>query len=44
MCAILLGFILALVSSAYGKLPGLVYVGVFIATCGIYPDFPDSIT
>ncbi|CZR63260.1 probable permease of the major facilitator superfamily [Phialocephala subalpina] len=44
MCAILIGFIIALAASAHGHLPGLVYAGVFITTCGIYPAFPGNIT
>jgi MFS family permease len=44
MCAILVGFIIAISASARGGLPGLVYAGVFIATCGIYPAFPGNIT
>lgn len=44
MLFILLGFVLALIGSAHGGLPGLVYAGVFIATCGIYPAFPGNIT
>ena len=43
MCAILIGFIIAISASAHGGLPGLVYAGVFIATCGIYPAFPGNI-
>ncbi len=44
MCAILVGFIMALAGSAHGGAPGVVYAGVFIATCGIYPAFPGNIT
>ncbi|TVY84627.1 putative transporter [Lachnellula suecica] len=44
MCAILIGYIIALAASAHGNLPGLVYAGVFIAACGIYPAFPGNIT
>jgi MFS family permease len=44
MCAILIGFIIAIAASAHGGLPGVVYAGVFIATCGIYPAFPGNIT
>ena len=43
MCAILIGFIIAIAGSAHGGVPGLVYAGVFIATCGIYPAFPGNI-
>jgi MFS family permease len=44
MCAILAGFVIAIAGSAAGGVPGLVYAGVFIATCGIYPAFPGNIT
>jgi len=44
MCAILVGFIMAIAGSAHGGVPGVVYAGVFIATCGIYPAFPGNIT
>ncbi|KAL3418010.1 major facilitator superfamily transporter [Phlyctema vagabunda] len=44
MCAILIGFIVAISGSAHGGVPGVVYAGVFIATCGIYPAFPGNIT
>lgn len=44
MCAILVGFIIAISASAVGGVPGVVYAGVFIATCGIYPAFPGNIT
>lgn len=44
MCAILAGFIMAIGGSAAGNVPGVVYAGVFIATCGIYPAFPGNIT
>ena len=44
MCAILVGFIMALAGSAHGGVPGVVYAGVFIATCGIYPAFPGNVT
>ncbi|KFY75270.1 hypothetical protein V499_04731 [Pseudogymnoascus sp. VKM F-103] len=44
MCAILVGFIMAIAGSAAGTVPGVVYAGVFIATCGIYPAFPGNIT
>jgi MFS family permease len=44
MCSILIGFIIALAGSAHGHVPGLVYAGIFIATCGIYPAFPGNIT
>ena len=44
MCAILVGFIIAISGSAVGGVPGVVYAGVFIATCGIYPAFPGNVT
>jgi len=44
MLAILIGFIMAIAASAHGGVPGVVYAGVFIATCGIYPAFPGNIT
>jgi MFS family permease len=37
------GFVLAIIGSAIGTVPGLVYAGVFIATCGVYPAFPGNI-
>lgn len=43
MIAILAGFIIAIVASANGHVPGVVYAGVFISTCGIYPAFPGNI-
>ena len=43
MCFILVGFIIAISASGRG-LPGLVYAGVFIGVCGIYPAFPGNIT
>jgi MFS family permease len=43
MCAILVGFIMAIAGSAAGNVPGVVYAGVFIATCGIYPAFPGNV-
>jgi MFS family permease len=43
MCLILVGFIMAIAGSAVGGVPGVVYAGVFIATCGIYPAFPGNI-
>jgi MFS family permease len=44
MCVILVGFVMAISGSAKGGVPGVVYAGVFIATCGIYPAFPGNIT
>ncbi|KAI9676988.1 MAG: hypothetical protein M1817_006827 [Caeruleum heppii] len=44
MSFIALGFIICIAASAHGGLPGLVYAGVFIATCGIYPAFPGNVT
>jgi hypothetical protein len=43
-CAILVGFIMAISGAAAGGVPGVVYAGVFIATCGIYPAFPGNVT
>jgi len=43
MCAILVGFIMAIAASARGHAPGVVYAGVFLATCGIYPAFPGNV-
>jgi drug/metabolite transporter superfamily protein YnfA len=43
MVAILVGFILAISASAHGGVPGVVYAGVFITTCGIYPAFPGNV-
>lgn len=43
MCVIAVGFIIALAASGRG-VPGLVYAGVFIAVCGIYPAFPGNVT
>lgn len=44
MVVILIGFVMAISASAKGGVPGVVYAGVFIATCGIYPAFPGNIT
>ena len=44
MCAILVGFIMAIAASAVGGVPGVVYAGIFIAVCGIYPAFPGNVT
>ena len=44
MCAILVGFVIAISGSAAGDIPGVVYAGVFIAVCGIYPAFPGNVT
>ncbi|KIW83312.1 hypothetical protein Z517_02557 [Fonsecaea pedrosoi CBS 271.37] len=44
VCAILVGFVIAIAGSAAGDIPGVVYAGVFIATCGIYPAFPGNVT
>lgn len=44
MAVILIGFVMALSGSAVGGIPGVVYAGVFIATCGIYPAFPQNVT
>jgi len=42
MVAILIGFIMAIAGSA-GGVPGVVYAGVFLATCGLYPAFPGNV-
>ncbi|KAI9805321.1 MAG: hypothetical protein M1833_005774 [Piccolia ochrophora] len=44
MCIIAIGFVMCIAASAVGGVPGVVYAGVFIATCGIYPAFPGNIT
>jgi MFS family permease len=44
MCVILVGFVMAIAGSAAGGVPGVVYAGVFIATCGIYPAFPGNVS
>ncbi|KFY15912.1 hypothetical protein V492_01690 [Pseudogymnoascus sp. VKM F-4246] len=44
MVVILAGFVIAIAASAAGNVPGVVYAGVFICTCGIYPAFPGNIT
>ncbi|RPA99629.1 MFS general substrate transporter [Choiromyces venosus 120613-1] len=41
-CVACTGFIIAIATPKH--LPGLVYAGVFIATCGIYPSSPGNIT
>ncbi|KAK2731984.1 hypothetical protein FQN57_003045 [Myotisia sp. PD_48] len=43
MVAIGVGFIICISASGRG-LPGVVYAGVFIAVCGIYPAFPGNVT
>jgi hypothetical protein len=43
MVAILVGFIMAIVGSANGHAPGVVYAGVFIAACGLYSAGPGNI-
>ena len=43
MCAIAVGFIICIAASAKGDVPGLVYAGIFIAVCGIYPAFPGNV-
>jgi len=43
MFVILIGFIMALAGSAHGGVPGVVYAGVFITTCGLYPAFPGNV-
>ncbi|KAL9007974.1 MAG: hypothetical protein Q9173_006854 [Seirophora scorigena] len=44
MCAIGVGFIICISASAHGGVPGVVYAGIFIAVCGIYPAFPGNVT
>ncbi|KAL9002053.1 MAG: hypothetical protein Q9188_004999 [Gyalolechia gomerana] len=44
MCAIAIGFIICISASAHGGVPGVVYAGIFIAVCGIYPAFPGNVT
>ncbi|KAL9023166.1 MAG: hypothetical protein Q9180_008355, partial [Flavoplaca navasiana] len=44
MCAIGIGFIICISASAAGNVPGVVYAGLFIAVCGIYPAFPGNVT
>ncbi|KAI9871992.1 MAG: hypothetical protein M1830_002182 [Pleopsidium flavum] len=43
MCAIAVGFIMVISASGRG-VPGVVYAGIFIAVCGIYPAFPGNVT
>ncbi|KAI9872742.1 MAG: hypothetical protein M1830_001238 [Pleopsidium flavum] len=43
MCAIGVGFIMVISASGRG-VPGVVYAGIFIAVCGIYPAFPGNVT
>ncbi|KAF2430788.1 MFS general substrate transporter [Tothia fuscella] len=40
MCVMAIGFIMCISSSK----PGVVYAGVFIAACALYPAFPGNIT
>jgi MFS family permease len=40
LCIMAVGFIMCI---AGGSVPGLVYAGVFIATCALYPAFPGNI-
>lgn len=44
MCVITIGFIICITASAHGGVPGVVYAGIFIAVCGIYPAFPGNVT
>ncbi|KAL8904528.1 MAG: hypothetical protein Q9171_007016 [Xanthocarpia ochracea] len=44
MCVITIGFIICISASAHGGVPGVVYAGIFIAVCGIYPAFPGNVT
>jgi MFS family permease len=41
LCLMAVGFIICI---AGGSVPGLVYAGVFIAACALYPAFPGNIT
>ncbi|WEW56546.1 hypothetical protein PRK78_001992 [Emydomyces testavorans] len=43
MIVIAIGFIICIASAGRG-IPGVVYAGVFIAVCGIYPAFPGNVT
>ncbi|EFE43420.1 hypothetical protein TRV_01805 [Trichophyton verrucosum HKI 0517] len=43
MCLIGIGFIIC-ISAAGRGVPRVVYAGVFIAICGIYPAFPGAVT
>ncbi|EFW23125.1 hypothetical protein D8B26_006646 [Coccidioides posadasii str. Silveira] len=43
MCIMAIGFIICIASAGRG-VPGLVYAGVFIAVCGLYPAFPGNVT
>ena len=40
LCIMAIGFIMCLSSSK----PGVIYAGVFIAACALYPAFPGNIT
>ncbi|KAL9128139.1 MAG: hypothetical protein Q9217_003113 [Psora testacea] len=44
MCVTGIGFIMVISASARGGVPGVVYAGIFIAVCGIYPAFPGNVT
>ncbi|KAI4139435.1 MAG: hypothetical protein LQ341_004223 [Variospora aurantia] len=44
MCVVGVGFIICISASAHGGVPGVVYAGIFIAVCGIYPAFPGNVT
>lgn len=41
LCIMAVGFIMCI---AGGSIPGVVYAGVFIAACALYPAFPGNIT
>ncbi|PGH20341.1 hypothetical protein AJ80_03609 [Polytolypa hystricis UAMH7299] len=43
MSMVAVGFIICISASGRG-VPGVVYAGVFIAVCGIYPAFPGNVT
>ncbi|KAF2647945.1 MFS general substrate transporter [Lophiostoma macrostomum CBS 122681] len=40
LCIMAIGFIMCLASTT----PGVIYAGVFLATCALYPAFPGNIT
>ena len=44
LCVTGIGFIMVIAASAHGDVPGVVYAGIFIAVCGIYPAFPGNVT
>jgi MFS family permease len=44
LLAAFIGLIITIASSSSGAVPGLVYAGVFITVCGLYPAFPANVT